>query len=125
MFEVTSTAMVQTLPANTPPLASSMDEPPSATVRMPPQVDDSLSGVPSTRLAGSVSRNARLVAVVAFALLSIVKVSVEVPPSSIVSGEKDFENRGVPAAGAVLTVSFAEAEPLLPRFDVRLPVVLV
>ena len=78
-------------------------------------------GVPATVIPlGKVSLNPRLLAAKTALVFAMVKVSVDVAPCSIDVGENAFENVG---AGAAVTVKVAAAVPLLPRDEVRAPLV--
>ena len=72
---------------------------------------------------GRLSEKSRLLTgLPGLAMLSMVKLSVVTPPTSIGSVAKALENSG---ALSEFTVSIALAGPELPKFEVRSPVVLV
>ena len=93
---------------------------PASAVNVPAlQVIVALDGVATTTLAGRLSVKARLDAASVPVVLSIVKVSVLVLPVAIEVGEKLLLK-----PGGGLTVNVALVVPLLPRDDIRSPVVL-
>ena len=91
---VTLTSMVQLAPAPTLPPVSSIEVPPALAVKVPPQVLEVTEGVVITTLAGRLSIKARLEAVSAEALLSMVKVRVLVLPARMASGTNTLANVG-------------------------------
>lgn len=86
-------------------------------VNVPPvQVVEAFDGVAIFSCEGIVSVKARLVADAVLMLLSIVKVSLLVPPSRIGLGEKLLLN-----PGAAFTVRVSLGVPLVPSDEVRAP----
>jgi len=91
-------------------------------VRLPPvQVVLSFGGVARTMPAGMLSVKSSAEALVDAAVLSIVKVSVDVLPVKMDAGAKALEKIG----GRSVTLSVSVAVPELPEEDVRSPVVLI
>ena len=82
---------------------------------------EALAGPATTMFGGRLSVKLRLAAPAPFAVLSMVKVSVDLPPKKMLDGEKALEKPG----RSVATVRSAVAGPLLPLSDVRSPEMLV
>lgn len=117
---VTSTLRTQLAPVVTKPPLRLTTPVPDAAVTVPPQVLAVLAGEAIVSPAGRLSVNANVVASTVLAELSMVKVSVLVPPAAIGSGAKLLAN-----VGGGLTVKESVAVPLLPNDDVRSSVRLV
>ena len=89
---------------------------PSAAVNVPPvQVVAAPDGVATVTAAGRLSVKSRIVAATMVPLLSIVKVSVLVPPTAMGLGAKLLAKTG---GGGGLTVRVSLAVPLLPDDEV-------
>lgn len=95
--------------------------PGTALITPPLQVVDSLAGLATIIPEGKLSMNCRLAIEFAFKVLSMVKVRVVLPPREMEDGEKLLLNPGL----SVATVRSPVAGPLLPKVEVRSPVVLV
>ena len=108
------------LPAVMVPPLRLMDPVPAVAVTVPPAVFAILAGSATTKPAGKLLLNASAVASAVLFELSMVKVSVTVSPCAIGSVANALLN-----PGGGLTRRVALAVPLLPRLEVRSPVMLV
>ena len=118
---VTSTLSVQVDAPATVPAVRLIDPLDATAVGVPPQVFATPGVGATVTPAGSASvKSSPVDAVVAFAVLSIVNVSVLVPPLAIGSSANAFVNTGIAA-----TINVSVAVPLLPAVDVRSPVTFV
>src|SRR6056297_4104740 len=93
---------------------------PDGALTAPPQVLAALGGVATASPAGRLSVNASALAATALAVLSMEKVSVDVPPVEMALGRKTFENAG---GGSICSMAVAGAATWSP-LAVRLEVVL-
>ena len=110
---------MQASPAATLPPVKASELADAAGAKVPPQPVSALGGSAATRPSGKASVKASAPTSIRFAALSIVKVSLEIPPGSTLDGKNALAK---PGASAASTVSMAETAALVPSDEITLSV---
>ncbi len=113
----TSRAIVQASPDATRPPVKASEVADAAGAKVPPQEVDPLGMAATVMPSGKSSVKASDLTAMALAALSIVKVSLEIPPGPTLAGEKALAK---PGASTASTLSPAEIAVLVPSDEVTL-----